>query len=153
MSYISEIRKKIGHDVVIMPCACLIIGDENGRILLQKRADDGKWGYHGGAVEVGESVEDALRREISEELGITLIDYELFGVYSGDGYMHTYPNGDVCSCIDIVYLCKSYAGEFSLPDGEVTELEWFAEENIPKDLTDSCRRPIADYFEKFTKNI
>ena len=73
MSYISEIRKKVGHDTVIMPCACLIIDDGQGRVLLQKRADDGKWGYHGGAIEVDEKVEDALRREIKEELGITLI--------------------------------------------------------------------------------
>ena len=149
MSYISEIRKKIGHDTVIMPCACVIIPDGEGRVLLQKRADDGKWGYHGGAIEVDESVEDALLREVGEELGIKLTEFTLFGIYSGKHMHHRYPNGDDCSCIDIVYLCKKYEGEFSFRDGEVKELRWFSKSDLPENLTDSCRKPLDDYFEKF----
>lgn len=149
MSYISEIRKKVGHGTVIMPCACLIIGDGE-RVLLQKRADDGKWAYHGGAVEVDEKVEDALQREIKEELGITLKEFEFFGVYSGgEAYHHVYPNGDECSCIDIVYRCISYEGEFCFRDGEVSELEWFSE--LPENLSDSCVAPLKDYL-KFIGN-
>ena len=149
MSYISEIRKKVGHDVVIMPCACLIIGDSEGRVLLQKRADDGKWGYHGGAVEVDEKVEDALRRELKEELGIELKEFEFFGIYSGKPRHHVYPNGDECSCIDIVYRCISYEGEFDFRDGEVTELGWFSE--LPQNLSESNIEPLSDYF-KFIRN-
>ena len=70
MRYISELRKIVGHRTLIMPCACVIIGDGKGNILLQKRVDDGTWGYHGGAIEIDESVEDALRREVYEELNI-----------------------------------------------------------------------------------
>ena len=151
MSYISEIRKKVGHDTVIMPCACLIIDDGQGRVLLQKRADDGKWGYHGGAIEVDEKVEDALRREIKEELGITLKEFELFGIYSGKRHHHVYPNGDECSCIDIVYRCISYEGEFSFRDGEVTELGWFSE--LPDNLSDSNVGPLTDYFRFIRKKV
>ncbi len=152
MSYISEIRKKIGHDVVIMPCACAIIADDNGRVLLQKRADDGRWGYHGGAIEVDETVEDALKRELFEEIGITPVDCTLFGVYSGPGLHHIYPNGDVCSCIDIVYLCKSYEGEIRFCDGEVTEVKWFSEKELLDNLSDSCRAPLRDYFRALRNN-
>ncbi|WP_369293181.1 NUDIX domain-containing protein, partial [Klebsiella variicola] len=42
---------------MVIACASLIIYDENRGILLQKRADNGKWCYHGGSVEPNEKVE------------------------------------------------------------------------------------------------
>lgn len=145
MSYISDLRKFIGHAPIIMPCACVILA-KNGRILLQRRADDGKWGYHGGAIELFETVEDALRREVYEELGITLGKFSLLGIYSGERYRHIYPNGDEVSCIDIVYVCSDFSEDFKFTDGEVTELKWFDRNSLPENLSDSTRLPIADFF-------
>ena len=147
--YIKNLRKKIGHETVIMPCACVIIGDGKGNILLQKRLDDGKWGYHGGAIEVDESVEEALRREVFEELNLELNKIELLGIYSGAKYHHTYPNGDETSCIDIVYVCHDYSGNMNFSDGEVTRTEWFHRDNLPENLSDNPREPIMDYFKKY----
>ena len=149
MGYISELRKLVGHRTLIMPCACLIIGDGNGNILLQKRADDGTWGYHGGAVEIDESVEDALRREVKEELNIEPKDIELLGIYSGPAYHHVYPNGDHVSAIDIVYTCRRYTGETALQEDEVTQLAWFNRENLPENISDNHKQPILDYLSKY----
>lgn len=146
MGYISELRKIVGHRTLIMPCACVIIEDGEGNILLQKRVDDGKWGYHGGAMEIDESVEEALRREVREELNIELDEIRLLGAYSGASYHHVYPNGDEVSPIDIVYVCGKYHGELRLQKEEVSEIRWFNEENLPKNLTRSSRQPILDYF-------
>ena len=54
--------------------ALFTLVDGQGRLLLQHRTDDaplhpGAWGFFGGAVEPGESVEDGLVREAAEELG------------------------------------------------------------------------------------
>ena len=68
MSYVSDIRKKIGHDLLIYLGAGVIVYDD-GKILLQERKDNGKWALHAGGVEVGEELEETARRELLEETG------------------------------------------------------------------------------------
>jgi len=146
VGYIMDLRKVIGHRPLIMPCACVILEDGEGKILLQKRADDGNWGYHGGAVELDESVEDAARREVKEELGLELDELRLLGVYSGAHYHHIYPNGDEVSPIDIVYVCSDFRGALALQEEEVAAVGWFGENELPAQISKNCRKPIEDYF-------
>lgn len=133
MSYVSEIRKKIGHDPLMIVGASVIVTDEKGRVLLQHRADNGQWGYHGGCVELGENTEAAARREMLEETGLTAGKMTLLGVFSGPEMRYTYPNGDQASIVDIVYLCSDYSGEIRPQLEEVTELRWFDPADIPAD--------------------
>ena len=149
MWYIKNIRKKIGHETIIMPCACVIIGDGKGNILLQQRKDDGKWGHHGGAIEIDENTVEAAKREVKEELNLEVEDLELLGVYSGKSYHHIYPNGDETSCIDIVYVCHKFHGEFNYLDGEVSQTKWFNQDTIPSNLSDNPKEAIRDYFKKY----
>ena len=83
MSYISDIRKKVGNDPVFMPLASGIIM-ENNKILLQKRTDDGTWAFHGGCLELGETFEEALKREIKEELNVLINIGELIDTIEYD---------------------------------------------------------------------
>ena len=133
MGYVSEIRKKIGHDPLLIVGASVIVTDEKGRVLLQHRADNGLWGYHGGCVELAENTEDAAHRELLEETGLTAGKMTLLGVFSGPEMRYTYPNGDRASVVDIVYLCDDYSGEIRPQPEEVAELRWFAPEDIPAD--------------------
>ena len=71
MSYVSDIRKKIGHDPLLIVGASVIVVNEKGQTLLQRRADNGLWNYHGGCTELYENVETAARRELLEEVGAT----------------------------------------------------------------------------------
>lgn len=129
-----------------MPCACVIIGDGKGNILLQQRHDDGKWGHHGGAIEVDENTIDAVKREVKEELNLELEKLELLGVYSGKKYHHVYPNGDEVSCIDVVYVCHKYHGEIRYQDGEVLQAKWFCKDNIPSNLSENPKDSIEGLF-------
>ena len=105
-------------------CGASIITYKEGKVLLQKRKDNNCWGYHGGAVEMGEKVEDAARRELFEETGAiefkikSLFDYSVT-VSSGTTYGRVYFS-------KIIELGK-------LPDLEIEEVKLF--ENIPKELT------------------
>lgn len=48
MGYILELRKQVGHRPLIMTCAGVLLLNEKRELLLQKRADNGLWGYPGG---------------------------------------------------------------------------------------------------------
>ena len=72
--YIKEMRKYVGH-APILTCACgVIIENEDGEILLQKRQDNGCWAIIGGSMEMGETFEETVRRETMEESGLTLLE-------------------------------------------------------------------------------
>lgn len=133
MGYVRDIRRKIGHDPLLIVGASVIVADEKGRVLLQKRVDNGCWGYHGGCVELYEDTEQAARRELYEETGLTAGKMTLLGVFSGPALRYTYPNGDMASIVDVVYLCRDYTGAPRCQPEEVSELRWFAPEDVPAD--------------------
>jgi ADP-ribose pyrophosphatase YjhB (NUDIX family) len=67
------------------PVACAIPRDESGRLWLLRRGFEpnvGKWSMPGGFVDLGESVEDAAKREVMEEMAIEIELTGLVGVYS-----------------------------------------------------------------------
>ena len=132
--YILDLRKTVGHRPLLQVGASVIVEDEAGRILLQRRSDNHRWGYAGGSVELDERVEDAARRELFEETGLTAHSMTLFGVFSGPELHYRYPNGDEVSNVDIVYLCKSYSGTLAPQRDEVDELRFFPAEALPEDI-------------------
>lgn len=69
--YIMDLRKIVGHRLLLQVGASVIVEDGKGRVLLQKRSDNHCWGYAGGSVELDEDVEDAAKRELLEETGLT----------------------------------------------------------------------------------
>lgn len=79
--YILDLRKTVGHRPLLQVGASVIVVDSEGRILLQKRRDNGLWGYAGGSVELDEEVEKAAMRELFEETGLFADELELFGVF------------------------------------------------------------------------
>lgn len=58
-----------------------IVVDEDGRVLVIQRRDNGHWEPPGGVLEIGETFEDGVRREILEETGISVAVDQLTGVY------------------------------------------------------------------------
>ena len=88
-------------------------------------------GDHGGSVELIATVEEAARRELTEETGLTAGQMTLFGVFSGPELAYVYPNGDTVSNVDVVYLCRDYTGHTHRQQGEVNRLRWFAPQDMP----------------------
>jgi 8-oxo-dGTP pyrophosphatase MutT (NUDIX family) len=138
--YILDLRKLVGHRPLLQLGASVLLEDERGRLLLQRRADCHLWGYHGGSVELDEVVEEAARRELLEVTGLRAEKIELFGIFSGPELHFTYPNGDEVSNVDHVFLCTSYSGTLRPQPDEVEELRFFAWDELPED-TVSMNRP------------
>src|SRR5438045_8375170 len=67
--------------MAIRPGVSAIILTPEG-LLLQRRSDNGLWGLPGGGVEPGESVSEAIVREVREETGLEVAPGRLVGVYS-----------------------------------------------------------------------
>ena len=63
-----ELRKNVGHRTLLISCAGAIIGDGKGNVLPQLRVDDNTWPTHGGSIELDEHGDDAMIREIQEEM-------------------------------------------------------------------------------------
>ncbi len=148
MEYLLELRKLVGLRPLLMVGAAALIVDEQDRLLLRKRSDSGCWGLPGGAVELGEAVETAARRDVREETGLELGELALFGVFSGPELFYRYPNGDEVYNVTIVTLTRDWRGEVRL-NGEHTDWRWFDPEDIPENNSP----PIQPVIEQFVETI
>ena len=129
-NYIGWLRSKVGHEKIILVFAGGCIFNEKGEVLLQRRGDTSKWGFPGGAIELGETPEMAVIREAKEETGLDVEVGKLSGVYT-DCDMK-YASGDEAHSIVIGYELKTIGGKL-LCDGEETlELKYFAPDNMPE---------------------
>lgn len=130
MDYIESLRRKIGHDEIIAVGAG-VFPVRDGKVLLQRRRDNGCWSMHGGSLKIGETPEEAARREFNEETGLTAEDLTLLGAFSGPDTRYTYPNGDHVFIVGIFYICTRFSGEPLIDPDEVTELRWFPVDALP----------------------
>ncbi len=151
-NYILDLRKVVGHRPILQVGASIIVENKKGQILLQLRSDNGCWGYAGGSVELDEVVEEAAKRELFEETGLTAHSLELFGIFSGKDTHYVYPNGDEVSNVDIVYLCRDYSGTMNCQKGEVEELRFFYANEIPENISPPIRGPIEKWVTEKTSN-
>lgn len=143
MDYVKYIREKVGHSEIILNYAGCIVLNGAGEILLQKRRDCGEWGFLGGVVELGESLEEAAVREAFEESGLRIKVDSLFGVYSK--YFNEYPNGDRVQTVLTMFLAHAEGGEMSAQNSETEDLRYFPTDKAPKLFINQHRDILADF--------
>lgn len=129
----------------IRPGVSAVVFDADGRILLQQRTDNGLWGLPGGAVEFGESILEALHREVREKTGLTIAIERLVGVYSHPDHHQiiTYADGNVLHFVSTCFACCPTGGTLTLGD-ETAGLAWFAAPAWPPSLMAVHRVRIDD---------
>lgn len=129
LDYIKWVRSKVGHEKIILTFAGGCIFNEQGEVLLQRRADSNKWGFPGGAMEIGETPQMTAIREIKEETGLDVEVGKLIGVYTELDM--EYPNGDKAQSICIAFELKAIGGELICDKVETLELKYFSLDNVP----------------------
>ena len=145
MSYIGDMRKFVGHAPIVAVAAMAILYNEEKGMLLEKRTDTGEWCTPGGAIELGESLEDALKREIKEETNLDFANQKLFDIKAN---VHmVYPNKDEVYYTDVVYVINEFWGDLK-PDGESTELRFFDLDNLPENIMPTQ----IGYIKKFVED-
>lgn len=122
-----------------------LVWDDEGQILLQQRSDNGYWGLPGGGVEAGESIREAVAREVWEETGYTIELTRIIGVYS-DPQKHQivqYPNGDVVHYVTVAFEARLTGGSPTLCD-ETTDIKWYAPDALPEPFVPAHRLRLQD---------
>jgi 8-oxo-dGTP pyrophosphatase MutT (NUDIX family) len=143
--YIQEIRALVGNKRILLNGACALVFDAQDRLLLQRRQGSGDWGLPSGFMEVGEKVEDTVRREVWEETGITLGRLELFGVYSGRERFVDLPNGHEIALVRFVFTCREFTGVAVAAQAEETlDVGWFPLDALPENRYAPQRQVFAD---------
>jgi 8-oxo-dGTP pyrophosphatase MutT (NUDIX family) len=142
--YIRQIRAKVGNEQLMSPAVWAIVVNEEGYILLQKRADNGRWAPPAGGVEPHESPTQAVVREVWEETDVLVEPVRLAGIYSGPEYNITFAgSGDRAEVFSVLYLCHPIGGRPE-PDGfESVDVAYFAPEALDF-LPEKWQRRTAD---------
>jgi mutator protein MutT len=125
---------KRGIDYIGVGVGAVIVAPD-GRLFMAKRGPQAKnerglWEFPGGAVEFGETLAQALRREMREEFGIEIAVGALLDVVD-----HILP-AEGQHWVSPSFICSVVAGEPVIQEPEkCSAIGWFTPESIPADLT------------------
>ncbi|MFE4367794.1 NUDIX domain-containing protein [Streptomyces sp. NPDC056835] len=128
--FIREIRATAGHQLLLLPGVSAIVFDDDGRVLLGRRADTGGWSIIGGIPEPGEQPAVTAVREVYEETAVRCVAERVVLVQALMKPV-TYPNGDECQFMDITFRCRAVGGEARVNDDESLDVGWFAVDALP----------------------
>lgn len=115
----------------------------DGKVLLVKHVYEDKWYLPGGLVDKGETLDQAIRREAQEEVGASLNDLQLFGVYTSfkdDRTDHI-----------VVFLSQDFSLD-GQSDHEIEALDFYPLDALPETTSDGSKHRIEDYVRGKTLN-
>jgi len=113
-----------------------LVHDGNGKILLQKRSkncrdEQGRWDIGGGAVEFGETLDDAVKRELLEELCVKPLSIEAVQHYDA----HRVHNGTPTHWVAVTYAALVNPDDIFIGEPhKVDEIGWFTKDTLPSPL-------------------
>lgn len=122
-----------GHSVSV---AGVVVSDD-GRALLIQRRDNHRWEPPGGVLELGESIDDGLRREVREETGLDVEPVALTGVYKN------MKRGIVA----LVFRCKAVGGQLNVSD-ETEAFRWASEAEVTEFASEAYAVRVLDALRK-----
>jgi 8-oxo-dGTP pyrophosphatase MutT (NUDIX family) len=131
----------------IVPAASAVVTDQNGRILLHRRRDNRLWSLPGGALELGESIEETIVREVKEETGFDVKVVKCIGIYTDPRHIIAYSDGEVRQQFSICFECRIVGGEKTV-SSESYEVHFFTLEEIEQLAMHPAQRiRIQDYLQ------
>ena len=110
-SYLGQLRALAGERPLLFVGARAIVRDDQGRVLLIKRSDNGRWALPAGAMELGESITDCGARELYEETGLRAAGLTPYALYTGPAYTFTNMYADTYQLFMVAFRVDGWAGE------------------------------------------
>ncbi|RIR29883.1 NUDIX hydrolase [Mycobacteroides abscessus] len=114
-----------------------IVVRDDGRVLVIKRDDNGHWEAPGGVLELDESFEAGVQREVLEETGLAVMVERLTGVYKNLTH----------GIVALVYRCRPAGGEPHSTE-EAREIRWMTKEEVQSAMVPAFGVRVLDAFEE-----
>ena len=131
----------------VRPSAAGFILNDKGQIYLMRRGQEphrGKWMMPGGHMKVGETIEECVKREIKEEVGMDVEIEKLFTVYSD-------PTQDLRHHALVVFFIVKLISQENIETIETMESKWFDLKDVPEDLAYHHRKVFDQFLEEYNK--
>jgi ADP-ribose pyrophosphatase YjhB (NUDIX family) len=131
----------------IVPAVSAIVTDDQDRILLIRRTDNNYWSIPGGQVEPGESLPEAVTREVTEETGMRCEVTSLVGIYSDPGHVAAYDDGEVRQEFSVCYTARLLGGQIQTST-ESSDVRFVSQDDLPGyTIHPSIQRRIDHYLQ------
>lgn len=133
----------------------LAVVENNGRFLILRRIDENpiwhhKWELPGGKIEPGETPQQAMQRELWEETGLSINDFELLGVATHNWDLPDYTQ----QTFIIAYRTQSKTDEIILQSDENDDYQWVTHEEFEKeDQLNGNKELITQLYAPLLKSV
>jgi ADP-ribose pyrophosphatase YjhB (NUDIX family) len=122
------------------------VHDADGRLLLVRETQDGRWSLPGGWADVGESLAEGAVREVFEETGFVVEVDRLLGIYERERWGHP---PMLFFTLKSVLACRMVSGT-ATTSAETSEIGWFGRDELPElSLGRTSPQLVARVFEHF----
>lgn len=113
----------------LVVAASAVVTDDEGRILLQRRTDNGLWALPGGGMDMTDSLPGTAVREVKEETGLDVEITGLVGTYTDPRHIIAYSDGEVRRQFNVCFTARIVGGSLAISN-ESSELRFTAPSEI-----------------------
>ncbi len=147
-SYLGRLRAITGPEPVLMTVgARAVLRDDDGRVLLIQRNDNGRWALPAGTMELGQTLRDCAIREVYEETGLTAHTVTPFALSSGEA-LTTNVFGATYQHVSLAVRVDTWSGDLIRVTDETLDAAFCAPSDLPADLSGSVR-PTLEQLARF----
>ena len=131
IDYFNDPNAPVANSIV--PSVTAVVVDDTGDLLLVHKTDNDLWALPGGGVDPGESVSEAVLREVLEETGMDVEVVRLSGVYTNPRHVMAYDDGEVRQQFSLCFVARLLGGTLTT-SSETSEVAFVPPERLD-DLT------------------
>ena len=116
-----------------------------------RRSDNGRWGLPAGSMELGETIFDALKREVKEETGVDVASTTLIAIYTGPRFAGKDAWGNDYQLLMFQFRVDRWSGSLVKETDETIDAGFFSQDELPEGY-EQYRGALED-LERFSGEV